>query len=86
MFYQTKGGSILSKVNKVKQRLLTWLILFGKSEVSVSQLLKHDIVGINMWDLIDEGIVRENTKTATETFRLTDKAIEFLNKGGNNEQ
>lgn len=73
------------EVNKVKQRLLTWLILYGKSEVNVAQLLEHDIVGINMWELIDERLVRENTKTAIHTFRLTGKAVEFINKGENNE-
>ena len=70
-----------NEVNKVKQRLLTWLILYGKSEVNVAQLLEHDIVGIDMWALIDEGIVRENTKSVLCTYRLTKKAVEFINKG-----
>ena len=74
-----------NEVNKTKQRLLQWLILYGKSEVNVAQLLEHNIVGINMWELIDEGIVRENTKTAINMFRLTDKAVEFINKGELNE-
>lgn len=75
-----------NEVNKVKQRLLTWFILYGKSEVNVAQLLEHDIVGINMWALIDEGIVRENTKSVLCTYRLTKKAVKFLQQGGNNEQ
>jgi hypothetical protein len=84
-----RNGSIMSdahKVNIVKQKLLTWLILYGKSEVNVAQLLEHDIVGINMWELIDERLVRENTKTAIQTFRLTGKAVKFLQQGELNEQ
>jgi hypothetical protein len=82
--YVVKKGVTMSdahKVSKVKQRLLTWLILYGKSEVNVAQLIEHNIIGINMWELIDERLVRENTKTAIHTYRLTGKAIEFLNKG-----
>lgn len=70
-----------NEVNKVKQKLITWLILYGKSEVNVAQLLEHDIIGLNMWELIDEGIVRENTKTAIHSFKLTDKALKFLQQG-----
>lgn len=75
-----------NEVNKVKQRLLTWLILFGKSEVTAAQLLEHDIIGMDMWGLIDKGLVIENSKTATYTLRLTKKAINYINKGENNEQ
>ena len=69
-----------------QQKLLAWLVLFGKSEVYATQLMEHDIIGIDMWDLIDKGLVVENSKTAIYTLRLTDKAIDFLNKGEKHEQ
>ena len=69
------------QVNRVKQKLLAWLILFGKSEVTAAQLLEHDIIGMDMWGLIDKGLVIENSKTATYTLRLTKKAINYINKG-----
>ena len=74
------------QVDRVKQKLLAWLILFGKSEVTAAQLLEHDIIGMDMWGLIDKGLVIENSKTATYTLRLTKKAINYINNGENNEQ
>ena len=76
-----------NKVNKAKELLLHWLVLFGRKEITMYQLVvEAEVDSIDMYWFTDRGLISENTKTDIYRYALTDKAIEFLNKGETNEQ
>jgi hypothetical protein len=76
-----------NEVNKAKELLLHWLVLFGRDEVTMYQIIVDaEVDSIDMYWFTDRGLISENTKTDIYRYALTDKAMEFLNKGGNNEQ
>ena len=71
-----------NEVNKAKELLLHWLVLFGRKEVTMYQLVvEAEVDSINIAWITERGLISENTKTDTYRYALTDKAIEFLNKG-----
>jgi hypothetical protein len=75
-----------NQVNKTKQRLLQWLVLFGRDEVSYEDLIEKGVDDdLSMYDLEDKGLIKINDKAPTYRYALTDKAIEFINKGETNE-
>jgi hypothetical protein len=76
-----------NEVNKAKELLLHWLVLFGRKEVTMYQLVvEAEVDSINMAWFTDRGLISENTKTDIYRYALTDKAIKFINKGEINEQ
>ena len=76
-----------NKVNKAKELLLHWLVLFGRKEITMYQLVvEAEVDSIDMYWFTDRGLISENTKTDIYRYALTDKAIEFLNKAETNEQ
>ena len=75
------------KVNKAKELLLYWLVSFGRKEITMYQLVvEAEVDSIDMYWFTDRGLISENTKTDIYRYALTDKAIDFINKGENNEQ
>ena len=73
--------------NQVKKVLLQWLILCGRDEVSYEDLVEQGVDdNISMFDLEDAGFIKINDKAPTYRYSLTDRAVEYINKGGNNEQ
>jgi hypothetical protein len=73
-----------NEVNNAKQILLEWLIAFGRKEITMYELfVDGEIDSIDMYWFTDRGLVSENTKTDIYRYALTDKAIDFLNKGEN---
>lgn len=99
MMYQLKGENILNnevkeamfdalmsnnQKNQVKKILLQWLISCGRGEVSYEDLMEKGVDdAMSMYDLEDEGLITINDKAPTYRYKLTDRAIEFLNKGEN---
>ncbi len=75
-----------NEVNKAKELLLHWLISFGRDEVSLNQIVQSGVASINIWWYMDKGLIYENDKAPTYRYALTDKALDFLNKGEKNEQ
>jgi hypothetical protein len=76
-----------NQVNQVKKILLQWLILCGRDEVSYEDLMEQGVDdNISMYELEDAGFIKVNTKAPTYRYALTDRAVEYINKGGNNEQ
>jgi hypothetical protein len=76
-----------NEVNKAKELLLHWLVSFGREEITMYQIIVDaEVDSIDMYWFTDRGLISENTKTDIYRYALTDKAMEFLNKGGNNEQ
>ena len=76
-----------NEVNKAKQILLHWLIAFGRKEITMWELIvEAEVDSINMYWFTDRGLISENTKTDIYRYALTDKAIDFINKGDLNEQ
>jgi hypothetical protein len=80
-----------NEVNKVKVFLLEWLFKFGREPVK----------RIVLWDLHDYGAIEPHVKWCMKkgyinqirsntngqfSHALTNKGLEFLNKGENNEQ
>lgn len=73
--------------HEVKKVLLQWLVLCGRDEVSYEDLMEKGVSdNISMYDLEDEGLIKINDKAPTYRYALTDKAVEYINKGENNEQ
>jgi hypothetical protein len=70
-----------NQVNKAKELLLHWLVLFGREEVTINEIVHSGVASINIWWYMDKGLLSENTKTDIYRYALTDKAINFLNKG-----
>ena len=84
-----KRNAIMSddhEVNKAKELLLHWLISFGKNEVTLNEIVHSGVYSINIWWYMDRGLLSENTSTDIYRYALTDKAINFLNKGEKHEQ
>ena len=76
-----------NQVNQVKKILLQWLILCGRDEVSYEYLMEQGVdENMSMYDLEDAGFIKVNTKAPTYRYALTDRAVEYINKGENNEQ
>lgn len=76
-----------NQVNQVKKILLQWLILCGRDEVSYQDLMEQGVdENMSMYDLEDAGFIKVNTKAPTYRYALTDRAVEYINKGENNEQ
>ena len=76
-----------NQVNQVKKVILQWLILCGRDEVSYEDLMEQGVDdNISMYELEDAGFIKVNTNAPTYRYALTDRAVEYINKGGNNEQ
>ena len=76
-----------NQVNQVKKVLLQWLILCGRDEVSYEDLMEQGVDdNMSMYDLEDAGFIKINDKAPTYRYALTDRAVEYLNKGGNNDK
>ena len=87
MPYQIRGGlGLNNEVNKEKQMLLEWLISFGRNEVSLNEIVHSGVYSINIWWYMDKGLLSENTSTDIYRYALTDKAIDFINKGEKHQQ
>ena len=87
MKYLQRANTIMSKDHEVKKILLQWLISCGRGEVSYEDLMEKGVDDtMSMYDLEDEGLITINDKAPTYRYKLTDRAIEVLNKGENNEQ
>jgi len=72
-----------NQVNQVKKILLQWLILCGRDEVSYEDLMEQGVdENMSMYDLEDAGFIKVNTKAPTYRYALTDRAVEYINKGG----
>ena len=88
--YVVKKGVIMSddhEVNREKEILLYWLILFGRKEVTMNEIVYHEeIDSMNMHWFTGRGLLSENTKTDIYRYSLTNKAMDLLKKGENNEQ
>ena len=73
--------------NQVKKVLLQWLVLCGRDEVSYEDLVEQGVDdNISMFDLEYACFIKINDKAPTYRYSLTDRAIEYINKGENNEQ
>ena len=68
----------MKELDKVKEQLLQWLILFGQSEVTTKDLMDRNVYGMNLYWLEGRGYITENTKTDIYRYQLTDKAIEWI--------
>jgi hypothetical protein len=75
-----------NEVNKAKELLLHWLIAFGRNEVSLNEIVHSGVYSINISWYMDRGLLYENDKAPTYRYALTDKAIDFINKGEKYEQ
>ena len=96
MTYQIKGGSILNNLDKMiaenrKTFLVEWLFRYGHEPVYRYVLWEDKsftdkVITLYFNWAIHEQYISQEKDNSHFTHALTDKAIEFLNKGGNNEQ
>ena len=71
-----------NQVNQVKKVILQWLILCGQAEVSYEYLMEQGVDdNISLYDLEDAGFIKVNGKAPTYRYALTDRAVEYINKG-----
>ena len=84
-------GKELVTPERMKEYLMTWLIMFGKDFITQQQSLKVDeaigdededcwLVALKHGYLFNHGYATES-KQVTEKTRLTKKGIKFINRG-----
>ena len=75
-----KDAIMLDDHNEVKRLLLEWLVMFGRREVSVNELVNSELDAhrFSLWWLIEQGLLHENTKTDVYHYSLTDKGVKYV--------